>query len=170
MDQATPITRRILQKHGHGSLVPKLLPRLEALARIPGFRPNQYGAFPLGGLIPSGLVFRVENEAGKGPYTSGADRTYFRKHQASTSHPTPYASWGRCPYGDEFFGFTSIDALLRWFNVVEDLSVLGSLGFRLNIYHGEVSAICPQTEQCMFYKSRAKWEGWLLFDPSWHSL
>lgn len=158
------ITSAVLKMENLGYLLPRLLPDFKLLDHNDG----RLCPYPNG--YPRALVFRVENQNGRGPYVSVTSARYFKKHQASENHPSPYLSWGVGPDMDEFFGFTSLEAMLCWFDRSMDLIFLGQRGFTLRLYLAEITSVCLRSEQCMFLRSKAEFQASLELDEAWHSM
>lgn len=95
------------------------------------------------------MVFRVENEEGRGPYSIW-DGYAVMYCSGGNRHPSPQSEGYNLRSGSaEVFGFTSLEQLERWFSP-RDLRKLANEGFTVVKYDCE-----PHWEsetQCTFFK------------------
>ena len=86
-------------------------------------------------------LYRVENEAGQGPYTTGcyvnAPYGYdeFASGAQNDPHPSPYSDGLPAMLDEERCAFPSVEALRAWFGHAEVIEQLREGGFYVNTYH-----------------------------------
>lgn len=89
-------------------------------------------------------IFRIENpECGNGPYSaSGVYHEYWSSsyYNNADKHPTPQEDDMLNDFfnSEYYFGFESIDSLLKWFDQPKHLFALDELGFVIRVYETEV--------------------------------
>jgi hypothetical protein len=82
------------------------------------------------------LVYRVENEAGEGPYWTGdADGVGMESQDAPAIHPSPYYDGMGLHFTPGMLcGFVSVAQFKRWFYRKEWRRGLAALGYKLMVY------------------------------------
>ena len=89
------------------------------------------------------IVWRLENQEGKGCYSSLETKKFLAHHNEDIhwNHPTPYLDRGifRDRRPGEISCFKTLEQVLNWFSVV-DLIRLRSLGYVLKRIHAFITA------------------------------
>jgi hypothetical protein len=126
-----------------------------------------------------GLIYRIENAEGTGPYQGMSDDESPLPMQFSETHPSPeddsllvrafrdYARineldtdgtrtiWGMI-YGDFLFGFGSQDQLRRWVYNDEWMVKLDNAGFHLSVYEIPDEKMIVGHTQAVFERSAGR--------------
>lgn len=113
-------------------------------------------------------VYRVENDAGEGPYWASArpvwraERVYDKR---GYKHPSPlddfpwledlHATLGERILARFHFAFPSVRAAVRWFGAA-GLRELAACGFTLRAYEVPCALVSSSGRQCMFVRERAR--------------
>lgn len=102
-------------------------------------------------------IYRVENAAGYGPYSSGHSFVdMFNNHSGSFKHPTVFARNEPLEFIDEhheyFCGFLFLEDLLDWFKGY--MQLLYSTEFKIVVYQYFDEPLCGKT-QVAFKKKKA---------------
>jgi hypothetical protein len=111
-------------------------------------------------------VFRVENEEGKGPYTSTREPCLLDAHSDDGKHPLPYEDGVFAYEIDQYskdarkhsYGFPSVESVSNWFND-EELVWLSQEGFSINTYEVSQKHVRQGKMQLAFLKEKATFKG-----------
>jgi hypothetical protein len=101
------------------------------------------------------LVFRVENNSGVGPYTSGAVDTIDYSRLFSPRCPGPLNDGIRRTDEDDHFAFKDVSQLRKWF-IKRIRGNLTKKGFSMAIYRVPDKLVKHGKRQVVFKKSRSR--------------
>lgn len=117
------------------------------------------------------IVYRVENKNGEGPYFNqfsldGPSLEWGRSinslHGDCPNHPAPsddIKAEGFDRYsGEWYYGFTTMEALEKWFNTPEPLKLemLLAAGYLVRQFECEPEDVKPGNIQCAFKRKKAR--------------
>lgn len=104
------------------------------------------------------IVYRVQDRHGRGPYNAPDAPKWVLRHNGDPRRPGPWSDKKLARYGnikdDDFFGFASVNQLLKWFTKTE-LKLLHHAGFNVVRIDGEI--VARSSHQVLFrHKEGAK--------------
>lgn len=97
------------------------------------------------------LIWRIESENCKGPYTdsfSGEWRT--KPHDAEHGCPIPLKDFGNNWKRGWHFGFTSVEQMINWFHPQEIYNILSIKNFRISLYQVDEEYVRASQYQAVF--------------------